>query len=84
MQCIRRSRTRAYQLLDDSQENYVWGYAKIGTPVADTLAKLLNQGSYVVEEKQQVAVTLKVGRLPGAETNQFLILDVLHKGWVSP
>jgi hypothetical protein len=74
----------AYQLFDSAGENSIWGYALRDSAMATKLAGMMNADSFVLEKSREVSATLRVGRKNSERSNQFLILDVLHKGWVSP
>jgi hypothetical protein len=74
----------AYQLFDNTGEKSIWGYVLRDSPQATRLAGMMNADSFVLERSKEVSATLRVGRRKSERSNQFLILDVLHKGWVSP
>ncbi|MDB6077134.1 MAG: hypothetical protein JWO82_881, partial [Akkermansiaceae bacterium] len=50
----------------------------------ETLADLLNQNSYILGANKEASAIFRMTRKEGAQPNQFLILDVVQKGWVSP
>lgn len=76
---------RSFQLVARDGVEYVWGYAEIGTPVEEQLSALFRPGVILNEQVSSEPVRLRLGRRQaGALPNQWVILDMLHKGWVSP
>lgn len=76
---------RSFQLVARGGLDYVWGYAEIGTPVEEQLSALFRPGVILNEQASSEPVRLRLGRRQaGAMPNQWVILDMLHKGWVAP
>jgi hypothetical protein len=76
---------RAFQLVAQDKVSYVWGYAPLGSPVETGLSELFARGVILKERVRSEPVRLKLVRGPeGAQGNQWLITDMLHKGWVAP
>jgi hypothetical protein len=76
---------RSFQLVARDGLDYVWGYAEIGTPVEEQLTGLFRPGVILTEQTSSEPVRLRLGRRQaGAMPNQWVILDMLHKGWVAP
>jgi len=76
---------RSFQLVARDGLDYVWGYAEIGTPEEEQLTALFRPGVIFTEQASSEPVRLRLSRRqPGAMPNQWVILDLLHKGWVAP
>jgi len=76
---------RSFQLVARDGVEYVWGYAEIGTPVEEQLSGLFRPGVILTEQSSSEPVRLRLSRRQaGAMPSQWVILDMLHKGWVAP
>jgi hypothetical protein len=75
---------RSYRLADGSGGRSAWAYAEIGSPAAMALSREMNEGSFLMDKYSSVAFTLKVSGPVSPGSNQYLITETLHKGWVSP
>lgn len=76
---------RSFQLVARDGIDYVWGYAEIGTPVEEQLSALFRPGVILNEQTSSEPVRLRLSRRQaGAMANQWVILDLLHKGWIAP
>jgi len=76
---------RSFQLVSRDELDYVWGYAEIGTPVEEQLSALFRPGVILDEKVTAEPVRVRLSRRQeGAMPNQWVILDLLHKGWVAP
>ena len=79
------SRYRAFQLVMRDKESYLWGYAPLGSSAERQLSAIFQRGMIVNEQTRAEPVRLKLAR--GEEVgqpNQWVIADMLHKGWVAP
>lgn len=74
----------SFRLSDVSGEHFTWAYAEIGSPVSKALNLELNEGSFLMQKNSSIAFTLKVQGPVRPGANQYLITEMLHKGWVSP
>lgn len=75
----------AYRLSYPGNDDLIWGYVRKGTPAFSAMEALFSSGAILVEQKGDQNLKLRIARGPeGAMPNQWLIVDVLHKGWVSP
>jgi hypothetical protein len=83
---LSEDRYRSFQLVGADGIRYVWGYAAIGTPVEETLTRIFSGGLILDDSTPSQAVRVRLGREPQGrgQSNQWVILDVLHKGWVAP
>jgi hypothetical protein len=78
-------RYRAYRLASTNSEDLLWGYAERGSPAALALADIFNEKAVFSDKPNEQLVRLRLIRGDStAKPNQWLILDVLHKGWVTP
>jgi hypothetical protein len=79
------SRYRASQLVMRDKESYLWGYAPLGSPAERQLSAIFQRGMIVNEQVRAEPVRLKLVRgEEGGQPNQWVIADMLHKGWVAP
>lgn len=84
-QTFPESHYRAYRLTSNKAEDILWGYVPNGSPAAAALAEIFNEKAIFSDKPTQLAMRLRLTRGPaGASPNQWVVLDVLHKGWVSP
>ena len=74
----------SYKLADSSGENTIWAYVPVDSTVAGILKKELNENSFLMEKSTRLAGTFRVTGPVGAGGTQYLITEMLHKGWVSP
>ncbi len=77
----------AFQLLppEDPDEPPVWCYARRNTVEELALAKLFPTGEIVESVKSPEKVTLMLQRgAPASAPNQWLVVKLLHKQWISP
>jgi hypothetical protein len=71
------------QAMDDEQ--FVWGYSRIGSPADASLMRIFEPGVISSEAVAEVPVTLRLEPGPdGCQKNQWLIGEMLHIDWVSP
>jgi hypothetical protein len=75
---------RSYQLLNDTGDTYIWAFAPVDSQVTAALGAELNEGSSILKQAAEVQATLKLTGPAREGMNQFLITEMLHKGWVSP
>ena len=76
---------RGYQLLSPDNMKAVWCYARRGSPVAKSLARLFRDGTILKAVASPQKVTLRLDRGPeGALPNQWLVEEMLHEEWISP
>lgn len=74
-----------YRLTAPMEENILWGYVRKGTPAANSMTEVLRQNSVILDGISEAPLRLRLSRGPqGPLPNQWMIVDVLHKGWVSP
>ena len=74
----------SYRLTDESGEHFTWAFAGIGSPAGKALNLELNEGSFLMQKNSSIGFTLKVSGPVRPGSNQYLITEMLHKGWVSP
>ena len=78
-------RYRAYRLDSSADGSSLWGYAECGSPAALALEEIFNEKAIFSDKPRDQMVRLRLKRgAPEAAPNQWLVLDVLHKGWVTP
>jgi hypothetical protein len=75
---------RSYQLADAGGEHFLWGFARIGSPVVAAFDAEFNEGSVLLEKSEEVRATLRLARTGGGVAKCHEITEMLHKGWVSP
>lgn len=84
-QAYPESQYRAYKLSSLSGDDILWGYVPRDSPAAATLAEIFNEQAMFSDKPEQQAMRLRLSRgSPDATPTQWLVLDVLHKGWVTP
>lgn len=84
-QTFPESQYRAYRLTFNTTDDILWGYVPNGSPAAAALAEIFNEKAVFSDKPTQQAMRLRLTRGPaGASLNQWVVLDVLHKGWVTP
>lgn len=84
-QTFPESQYRAYRLTSNSTDDILWGYVPNGSPAAAALAEIFNEQAVFSDKPDQQSMRLRLTRGPaGASPNQWIVLDVLHKGWVTP
>ncbi|MGC4015475.1 MAG: hypothetical protein QM755_13305 [Luteolibacter sp.] len=77
---------QAYRAMRDDADEIAWLYVERNGIPAETLGKMFASGDILgaaSKEPVPVRVRLRRGEAAGL-ANQWLVLDVLHKGWVSP
>jgi hypothetical protein len=84
-QAFPESQYRAYRLASNATDEILWGYVPTGSPAAAALVEIFNEKALFSDKPTQQAMRLRLTRGPaGASPNQWIVLDVLHKGWVTP
>lgn len=84
-QIFPEDRYRAYRLASATNDELLWGYAELGSPAALALQDLFNEKAVFSDKPSEQPVRLRLIRGDSAALpNQWLVLDVLHKGWVTP
>ena len=78
------ARYASYRLSSASGEAVAWAYVEHGSPAAKALHLELNEGSFLMQKNSKIFFTLKVKGPARPGSNQYLITEMLHKGWVSP
>ena len=77
----------AFQLLPprSSEESPIWCYARRNSVEAEALNRLFPGGEILKPEKTPQKVTLMLQRGdPASAPNQWLVVKLLHKQWISP
>ncbi|MEI7926999.1 MAG: hypothetical protein WCH40_00485 [Verrucomicrobiales bacterium] len=75
----------AYRLDSSADETSLWGYVERGSPAALALEEIFNEKAIFSDKPREQMVRLRLKRgAPEAASNQWLVMDVLHKGWVTP
>jgi len=76
---------RAFRLVLGDSENFIWGYVVRGSPADHAMEEIFMEKLQFSDKPASSKVRLRLNRgKDGAMVNQWLILDVLHKGWVTP
>jgi hypothetical protein len=76
---------RAFRLVLSESENFIWGYVVRGSPADHAMEEIFMEKLQFSDKPASSKVRLRLTRgKDGAMANQWLILDVLHKGWVTP
>ncbi len=76
---------RAFRLVLGESENFIWGYVVKGSPADQAMEDIFMEKLQFSDKPTSGQVRLRLMRgKDGAMANQWLILDVLHKGWVTP
>ena len=76
---------RAFRLVLGGSENFIWGYVVRGSPADQAMEDIFMEKQQFSDKPASGKVRLRLKRgKDGAMANQWLILDVLHKGWVTP
>ncbi len=84
-QALPESQYRAYRLTSNTTDDILFGYVPNGSPAATALAEIFNEKAIFSDKPTQQSMRLRLTRGPaGASPNQWVVLDVLHKGWVTP
>jgi len=79
------SRYRAYRLGSVNGQEFLWGYVERGSPAAAALGEIFNETAMFSDKPREQEMRLRLQRAASdAAPNQWLVLDVLHKGWVTP
>ncbi|BCU76161.1 hypothetical protein [Luteolibacter sp. LG18] len=79
------SRFQAYGITREGADNIVWGYAGRDSEAGRKLAGMFQSGTILGSNNAAQPVRVKLGRSgDDALPNQWIVLDVLHKGWVTP
>lgn len=73
---------RCYKLTPRFNEDWVWAYAKVGSPESERLAAMLRTESTFLEVKEEARVILKLGRTESCGRKQFEILALLAEQWI--
>lgn len=78
-------RHRAFRLVLGASENFLWGYVVRGSAADLAMEEIFMEKRQFSDKPGSCKVRLRLSRgEAGAMANQWLILDVLHKGWVTP
>ena len=78
-------RYRAFRLVLGESEDFIWGYVEKGSPADLAMEDIFMEKRQFSDKPASGKVRLRLRRGDGgAMANQWLILDVLHKGWVTP
>lgn len=76
---------RAFRLVLSESESFIWGYVLRGSPADHAMEEIFMENRQFSDKPTSGKVRLRLKRGEGsAMANQWLILDVLHKGWVTP
>lgn len=75
----------AYMVSSSDKNHYFWAYVKRGSDLDTKLRAQLNHGSFIVNLKQDIPVTLRLKRgKKGALPVQLEVMELMHPEWVSP
>lgn len=75
----------AYMILSPDEMQYFWTYVDRGSDLDTELRKLLDHGSFVVDLKKDVLVTLRLRRgKKDALPLQLELMELIHPEWVTP
>lgn len=75
---------RSYQLTDAGGEHFIWGFARIGSPVVVAFDAEFNEGSVLMEKTGEMRATVRLAEAGGGSAKCHEITEMLHKGWVTP
>jgi len=76
---------RSYRIADPNGDSSMWVYAPLDSLAAQTLDEMFRAGTILAAEAGEKLVRIRIRRGPeGSLPNQWLLADVLHKGWVAP
>ncbi|MBK1826536.1 hypothetical protein [Haloferula rosea] len=75
-------RYRCFKLTPQFDEDWVWGYAEIGSPVAAQLETVLREDSMILEDRKDVSLILRLRKTPETGRRQLIIEDVVAENWV--
>ena len=64
------------------QEDWVWGYAPVGSSVASELVRLLWQDSYILDARERVMAILTMSKNEMCGRRQFEIRQLVTERWV--
>jgi len=73
---------RCFKLSSPFGQEWVWGYAEIGSEVALHLEDVLRASSMILEEKEDVGVILTLAKTPESGRRQLMIEELLAENWV--
>ncbi len=75
----------AFMISSYDQEHYFWGYTKRDSALDIELRKLLDHGSFVVDLKKDIPVTLRVKKgQKDALPSQLELMEFVFPEWVKP
>jgi len=75
----------AYMILSSDKEDYLWAYVNRGSELDEALRRLLDHGSFVVDLKKDIRVTLRVrAGKKDALPSQLELIELVHPEWVRP
>lgn len=75
---------RCYKVNDAANAYLAWAYVSVDSPMIGTLKDAFNEGSVLMEKNSRLHFTLKLDGPCRPGSNQYLVTEMLHKGWVSP
>jgi len=76
---------QSYQLLSPDKQNTIWCYARRKSTENMHLAPLFPQSTIIESPNEPAKITISLEHSrPGSLLNQWLIVKVLHKEWISP
>ena len=76
------SEFRCYRLRSLENEGDLFGYARIGSEVAQSLAEEFNEGSVLLANEFELPMILRLENTGAGEFGQFEISDLLQIGWI--
>ena len=81
----REAAYQSYRFISSDHETGIWVYARRGGDAEAALSPLLGKGEIIQDAPNAQKVTLCLERGPvGSLSNQWLVREMLHKGWVAP
>lgn len=75
----------AYMILSPDKNEYLWAYVDRDSELDGELRKLLDHGSFVVDLKKDIRVTVRVrSGKKDALPSQLELMELVHPEWVKP
>jgi len=81
---IPEGKFRCYKVSDAANLHLAWAYVPVDSPMIGTLKDDFNEGSILMEKTSRLPFTLKVDGPLRTGSTQYLVTELLHKGWVNP